>query len=494
MLTRRTFLRGALAAAPFALLWRRTAFAAGYGALIPDPNPEKILDLPEGFSYRIIDRVGQDMSDGYRVPGNPDGMGCFTLPDGKLCLMRNHELTFFDGGKSALKPGQRAPAENYRAGQHGAVTRVVLDPVTYQRVSSNLVLIGTNRNCQGGPCPEGWLTAEEPQVFPGTDHGWVFVCPATADGVQTPRRIDGYGRFNHEAAWVDLDTGICYLTEDDGNGCFYRFKPQDPRQPYVGRLQALKVVGRDRFDTSTGVRIGDSWDIEWVDIQDPARNPRDQGRNQGAAIVSRGEGVWAGDGQVWFSATDGGPASKGQIFKLAPDGDGGTLTLMAQSTGEDVLGKPDCIALTPWGDLFMCEDGDGDQHVRILHTDGTLSTFARNAKDQVEVTGVCFSPDGRAMFLSLFGAGVTVVITGPFRNDPPPPDAGVPGTPDAGVPGTPDAGTGPRPDGGQPGADAGDGGGDPPGGCQAGGASTLGTAAVVAGAVALLRDRERTSE
>ena len=39
---------------------------APYGPLIPDPN--KLLDLPKGFNYRIISRKGELMNDGYSVP------------------------------------------------------------------------------------------------------------------------------------------------------------------------------------------------------------------------------------------------------------------------------------------------------------------------------------------------------------------------------------------------------------------------------------------
>jgi hypothetical protein len=30
-----------------------------------------MLDLPPGFSYRVIDAAGEPMSDGYRVPNLP---------------------------------------------------------------------------------------------------------------------------------------------------------------------------------------------------------------------------------------------------------------------------------------------------------------------------------------------------------------------------------------------------------------------------------------
>ncbi len=37
-------------------------------------DPKGYLDLPEGFSYKVIFKSGQAMSDGLRVPGRPDGM------------------------------------------------------------------------------------------------------------------------------------------------------------------------------------------------------------------------------------------------------------------------------------------------------------------------------------------------------------------------------------------------------------------------------------
>ena len=39
----------------------------GYGPLVTDPKG--LLDLPRGFSYRIISEEGNEMSDGLLVPG-----------------------------------------------------------------------------------------------------------------------------------------------------------------------------------------------------------------------------------------------------------------------------------------------------------------------------------------------------------------------------------------------------------------------------------------
>ena len=61
-----------------------------YGKLIPDPA--RILDLPKGFSYKVVSITGDPMNDGLRTPGRPDGMAAFPGKDGRVILVRNHEL------------------------------------------------------------------------------------------------------------------------------------------------------------------------------------------------------------------------------------------------------------------------------------------------------------------------------------------------------------------------------------------------------------------
>ena len=88
-------------------------------------DPRGILDLPPGFSYRVLSRAGDAMSDGYRVPALADGMACFTGPKGTLVLMRNHEIGHVRR-LGALHEGQAPPKEAYDASAHGGVTRIVL--------------------------------------------------------------------------------------------------------------------------------------------------------------------------------------------------------------------------------------------------------------------------------------------------------------------------------------------------------------------------------
>jgi MYXO-CTERM domain-containing protein len=400
----------------------RRAGARDYGELVPDP--EGILDLPPGFSYTILEEAGATMDDGYRVPGRPDGMACFAGPMGTLILMRNHENNANDPDNGPYMLGQTPPPEAYEPAAAGGVTRVVLDAQTFERVSSNLVLIGTIRNCAGGPSPWGWLSCEENTSINGPyRHGYVFRCPIDAASVVAPERILGYGRFNHEAVAIDPSNYYAYLTEDRGDSCLYRFVPNDMAQPFFGKLQALKIVGVDAYETTT-MGMGEVLEVEWVDVvqTDPdGDSVRIEAQDKGAATFVRGEGIWFFEGQVYVCSTSGGPAEAGQIFRLI-DGDAPTLELVVASTDPSVLDYPDNITVAPWGEVFMAEDGDGDNFIRWVTADGQICDFARNALSDSEFAGVCFSPDGRAMFVNIQSDGLTLAITGPFPMLPMPGD------------------------------------------------------------------------
>lgn len=375
-----------------------------------------ILALAEGFTLSVVQRRGDLMSDGLRVPGLPDGMGCFPGPDGTLVLMRNHELAGSDGAY----PQEAAPPEAYDARFVGGVTRLVLDAQTLAVRHSNLVLTGTRRNCAGGATPWGWLSCEE-DVLPG--HGYVFVCDPTAESVRPPAPVPAWGRMNHEAAVMDPETATVYLTEDRVDSCLYRFVPSDPWAPpgprTKGQLEALKIRGvnaRDMNDASQGA----VFDVEWIPLDradDPEDSLRRRGRELGAAIFRRGEGAFFHEGAVFFTATTGGPAGGGQVWRLGVADQ--RLTLLAQSTDRTRLDMPDNLCVGPRGEVVLAEDGDDprwpDQHLRVLTADGRLLDLARNAISSFEFAGVCFSPAGDTLFCNLQAEGLTLAIRGPFQ-------------------------------------------------------------------------------
>jgi len=54
-----------------------------------------VCDLPKGFTYKIISQQGEVMSDGHKVLGYHDGMGCFSGPNDEIILViiNNNENT-----------------------------------------------------------------------------------------------------------------------------------------------------------------------------------------------------------------------------------------------------------------------------------------------------------------------------------------------------------------------------------------------------------------
>ena len=118
--------------------------ATGYGPLVADP--EGVLDLPEGFHYRLLSSLGDPMADGGTVPDKADGMGSFELPNGDIVLVRNHELVPTDDSGGVIGKGFGT-----RNGEvvPGGTTHLVLDPDTLAVKNQFRSLGGTIRNCAG---------------------------------------------------------------------------------------------------------------------------------------------------------------------------------------------------------------------------------------------------------------------------------------------------------------------------------------------------------
>lgn len=391
---------------------------AGYGPLQPDPKG--LLELPRGFQYRAFSRTKDLMSDGTPAPSNHDGMAAFEGSQGNTILVRNHEL-----GTSASAPV--IATNQYDPACMGGTTTLVVGP-NRELVRHYVSLAGTFRNCAGGATPWGsWISCEEDVSTPQTNprvtkrHGYNFEVPATATGPVTPVPLVAMGRFNHEAIAVDPRTGIIYQTEDRGDSLFYRFLPN--RSSVLtegGVLEALKIQGSGSVNTARGFSIGQRLPVEWVRIDevDPAQDTvRYEGIAKGAATFARGEGIAYGNGEIYFACTSGGPLGKGQVWRYIPGQtaqEGGYLELFAEPNDASVLENPDNVIVSPFGDVFLCEDGDGSNYVVGVNARGELYPFARNAINDSEVAGVCFSPSGRTMFVNIQNPGITFAIWGPW--------------------------------------------------------------------------------
>ena len=455
MLNRRRFLQCIVAAAatPPLLHGCYSTIRAPQRYTSLQADPKRVLNLAPGLKYTIVSEHGNRMSDGLRMPGAHDGMAVFPGEDGRVVLICNHELgkNFLPNSAMGLRyPNfpKRFLRKFYDDGRGitpglGGTTTTIYDPATGLVERQFLSLGGTEINCAGGPTPWGsWLSCEEcfedigeerenrSRFVRARNHGYVFEVPASAEGLVDPVPIKAMGRFEHEACAVHESTGIVYLTEDRHFSLFYRYLPDVPGELVKGgRLQALGIKGNSGMHTHNWDRDHDmplrrSLETYWIDLDDvdPVENDlRLRGAEQGAATFARGEGLCAAGDRFAFTCTIGGPLRIGQVFTYTPspyegtpreDEEPGKLELLAEAGFDSLLRNADNLTMTPWGDLFMCEDTASECGVVGVRPDGSQYEVASNAYTASEMAGVCFSPDGNTMFVNIQYPGTTLAITG----------------------------------------------------------------------------------
>ena len=382
---RRNFLRtvviGTSAAAFGGSLWHGAAHAAPaqpgagpYGALqAPDTNG---IRLPSGFSSRVIARSGQAVSGtSYLWHNAPDGGACFGDGSGWIYV-----------SNSEINPGGGASAVTFdSSGNITAAYRILSD---------------TRQNCAGGGTPwNTWLSCEE------VSRGYVYETDPWG-GASTRR--DAMGLFKHEAAAADPVRRAVYLTEDETNGCFYRFVPSTWGDLSSGTLQVLQAG------------TGTSGSFTWATVPDPDGSPaftRDQ--VSGAKRFNGGEGCYYADDTVWFT-------TKGDNRVWQVNLATGTYELAYDDSlvsGTPPLTGVDNVTGSGSGDLFVAEDG-GDMEICIITPDDVVAPFLRiDGQAGSEITGPAFSPDGTRLYFSsqrgTLGTplgGITYEVEGPFRS------------------------------------------------------------------------------
>lgn len=378
-MNRRVFLRativgaGAMALNPrsFSQALAGTCSASGpYGPLgAADTNGIK---LPAGFTSRVVARSGSKVSGTrYEWHTAPDGGATFALSDGGWVYVSNSEVDSTGG------------AGSIRFASDGSI------------VGATRILSQTNRNCAGGPTPWGaWLSCEE------VDRGRVFECDPLNKTPAVARL--GLGRFKHEAAAVDGVAQAVYLTEDEPDGRFYRFRYPTANDLSYGTLEVATV-------DSDGL-------VAWTVVPDPAASSTaTRYQVPESTVFNGGEGAWYGNGVVHF-------ATSGDNRVWAYDV---TTQLISVIYDDDTSCNPvltgvDNVVVATSGDLYVAEDG-GDMQLVLLAPDGSVSPFLQIAgQDGSEITGPAFAPSGHRLYLSsqrggTRGRGITYEIKGPFR-------------------------------------------------------------------------------
>jgi secreted PhoX family phosphatase len=231
-------------------------------------------------------------------------------------------------------------------------------------------------------------------------------------------RRDALGRFKHEAACVDPVEGRVYLTEDVGDGGFYRFTPTAYPDLSAGKLEIATVA-------TSGA-------VTWTAVPNPIPGDGEAPtRTQvpGSTKFDRGEGIWYDAGIVYVATTNDETVHAYDVAKRSI-----SILYRQGDIPESPLKGVDNVTVSQSGDVYVCEDSyDNDpdaMDVCIITREGEVARFVKltGAEHflpgiaQSEITGVCFSPNGQRMYFSsqrAGGPGALYEVTGPFRLDRP---------------------------------------------------------------------------
>ncbi len=358
--------------------------------------------VPDGFTVRTIARHGSLVAPLRSLNiwhAFPDGGACFARDNGGWIYVSNSEIPII-----------------------GGVNAVVFDP-DGSIVDAYPILSNTQVNCAGGPTPwRTWLSCEE------VARGLVYECNPyqRGQGVAKP----ALGVFDHEAAAVDLRNRTVYLTEDTGQGRFYRWvaDASDLREDgqrlalEQGRLQVLNIAGfedggyADEADALRQLRR-----VEWVDVVNPdlpQGEVRDTLTTMGMPVAGTrfrgGEGLWFYELPAALSTVPPGGSvpTRGVAFfttksdnrVFAYDVENQLIELIFDNSQIDPAFRDvDNLTVSPAGDIIVAEDlveSGRAARLMVLLPNREAKVLCEVRHEGSELTGPAFSPDGSRLYFS----------------------------------------------------------------------------------------------
>ena len=326
----------------------------------PDANG---IRLPKGYQSKIVAvsdeivRKGDGQKTDYVWHGSPDGGACFAKPEGGWVYVSNSEEYFPSGGCGALSFDVSGMVDNAYS-----------------------ILWGTVGNCAGGATPwQSWLSCEE------IDCGAVYECDPFGRNPAVKQTALGY--FKHEAVAVDPERGQLYLTEDEKDGCLYRFTPTNPLPDLTGGVLEVACVDEQH-------------QVSWKAVSNACphkilMNTRTRYQVPEAKKFRGGEGIWYQGGLVIFATK-----RDNRIWVLDVVRQELQILYDAAQSQDAILSGVDNLTSTPWGEVLVAEDG-GDMQLVSLDANGKAQPLLQVVNQEgSEITGPAFSPDGKYLYFS----------------------------------------------------------------------------------------------
>ncbi|MAA74486.1 MAG: hypothetical protein CMN28_07255 [Salinisphaeraceae bacterium] len=414
------------------------------------PAGSSQLNIPTGPLARIP-ALGAMNADGAAIPEVSDGGEPFRIrvvarAGAQPAISRGSVYlwhTFPDGGATyPLDNGGWVYVSNSEVPAAGGVGALAFDPPASESDDAPIaaaypILLGTSVNCAGGKTPwQTWLSCEEfdfsadlpigvaGQVWETNPYG------SPLEAVPKP----ALGRFSHEAAVVDIDNRTVYLTEDQGDGRFYRFVADasdlftdgngQPRlRMEAGTLQVMNIQGFENGGyPDQDSQLQQLTPVSWVDVQSPGSGQaavRAGMTNPPGTVFDGGEGLWFYELPVPLATPAGGTVPTTRLVYFSTKGDNRIWALdidnqLVELVFDNTQIAPDFndvdnVTISPWGDILVAEDG-AMQRIMVVIPNVGARVLSMTGHEGSEITGPAFSPDGSRLYFSSQrgpGAGAT---------------------------------------------------------------------------------------